>query len=340
MVTIGLVGLPGSGRRSIANVLAQTHGYTIIDVRQRETEATTMTMTMMVSKISFNDEEHKGMVLEGYEQTLDHVTQHWQGNFVVPVLDYTGFFSSQLLKRPFFILVHVVAPSSRRHDSTQNHPVEDDDQIMFSNPGLHLHSSLFNVTLINDGTLDDLETCVAAAFCPGPATTRFTRPSWDSYFLRLARLAELRSNCMKRRVGAVLVRDNRVASTGYNGTPRGLLNCGEGGCARCNNSSVRCGQALHSCLCLHAEENAIIEAGRSRAQGATLYCTTRPCLGCAKKIVQVGITRVVWERDYSSEHDCGALFTAAGIVCEQVNLEHLSPSIINAASSSKRSVCK
>ena len=151
-----------------------------------------------------------------------------------------------------------------------------------------------------------------------PALTEALRPSWDTYFMLLAHLASLRSNCMKRRVGAVLVRDKRVVSTGYNGTPRGVTNCGEGGCARCNShgdgwalaassssspSSLaagagaaaggggggappaplnRVGEALDECLCLHAEENALLEAGRERVSGggtlgAVLYCNT--CVG-------------------------------------------------------------
>ena len=130
------------------------------------------------------------------------------------------------------------------------------------------------------------------------------RPSWDNYFMTLAELASLRSNCMKRRVGAVLVSSSRktVLSTGYNGTPRGMTNCAEGGCARCNSASkasaliggagskamsrqgsaepVRSGMEMEECLCLHAEENALLEAGRERASGvgvdggAILYCNT------------------------------------------------------------------
>jgi len=98
-----------------------------------------------------------------------------------------------------------------------------------------------------------------------------------SYFMLLAELASLRANCMKRRVGCVLVVDSRVVSTGYNGTPRGLRNCADGGCARCNGR-VSCGVALDECLCLHAEENALLEAGRERASsgplGGVLYCNT------------------------------------------------------------------
>jgi len=81
---------------------------------------------------------------------------------------------------------------------------------------------------------------------------------------------------MKRRVGALLIRNNRVLSTGYNGTPRGLKNCNEGGCGRCNDSSNSLGEKLDECLCLHAEENALLECGRGGggAEGAVLYCNT------------------------------------------------------------------
>lgn len=103
--------------------------------------------------------------------------------------------------------------------------------------------------------------------------------------MRLSLLASLRSNCMKRRVGAVLVREKRVVSTGYNGTPRGVDNCNEGGCERCNlagggeEEEGGMGKGLDECVCLHAEENALLEAGRERVsgggtKGAVLYCNT------------------------------------------------------------------
>jgi dCMP deaminase len=107
------------------------------------------------------------------------------------------------------------------------------------------------------------------------------RPSWDTYFMHLSDLAARRSNCMKRRVGCILVKDSRVIATGYNGTPKGLRNCNEGGCQRCNEATP-CGTGLDRCLCMHAEENALLEAGRERVgrgQGVILYCNTCPCLG-------------------------------------------------------------
>jgi dCMP deaminase len=115
--------------------------------------------------------------------------------------------------------------------------------------------------------------------------------------MRLAYLIASRTNCMKRAVGAVIVRDSRIVAAGYNGTPFGMINCNEGGCARCNGMAAA-GANLDSCYCLHAEENAIIEAGRDKCQGSTIYVTTIPCLMCAKKVAQSGITRIVFDRDY------------------------------------------
>lgn len=142
------------------------------------------------------------------------------------------------------------------------------------------------------------------------------RPDWDTYFMEMARLAASRSNCCKRRVGCILVSSGSVIATGYNGTPRNMRNCIDGGCARCAGPS-RCGIDLAACLCLHAEENALLEAGRFRTLGSTLYCTTAPCLQCAKKIVQCGVKRVVYAQDYAVEHDCKSVLAEAGITLDK-----------------------
>ena len=104
---------------------------------------------------------------------------------------------------------------------------------------------------------------------------------------------------MKRGIGAIITKDNRVKFTGYNGIPFGLTNCNEGGCRRCNDN-VSQGIDLEQCLCLHAEESAIIEAGRDQCMGATIYTTCSPCHLCTKKIIQAGIIRIVYNTAYNS----------------------------------------
>jgi len=129
---------------------------------------------------------------------------------------------------------------------------------------------------------------------------QFERPSWDEYFMLQAELAKLRSNCITRHVGAVIVRNHRQIATGYNGTPPGVKNCFEGGCKRCQlrmEGKIESGASLDRCLCNHAEANAImhcailgIEAG---SDGAVLYTTFVPCLECTKMAITIGIKKII-----------------------------------------------
>lgn len=129
-----------------------------------------------------------------------------------------------------------------------------------------------------------------------------SRPSWDTYFMRMAQLASSRSTCLRRQVGAVVVKDRMVLSTGYNDTPRGLPNCGDGGCERCAGDAPP-GTGHDTCLCLHAEQNAIIQAAYHGVAiaGAAIYVTHQPCLTCAKMILNSGLRRVVFSGEYPDE---------------------------------------
>jgi len=141
-----------------------------------------------------------------------------------------------------------------------------------------------------------------------------SRPSWDEYFMRIARMVASRSDCVRRQVAAILVKDRRVIGTGYNGTPRGALNCSAGGCPRCA-SDAPSGTGLDECLCLHAEENAILQAayhGTSVA-AAILYCTASPCLLCTKKIINSGVAEVVYDARYSIDERSMGLLDECGI---------------------------
>ena len=111
------------------------------------------------------------------------------------------------------------------------------------------------------------------------------RPSWDEYFYAIADLTKERSNCIKRKVGCIIVKDNRIISLGYNGTPSGIINCYDGGCKRCN-SAVQSGELLDTCICLHAEENALLFISKNELYDSTLYVTLMPCIGRCKKILQ------------------------------------------------------
>ncbi|MGD8397748.1 MAG: cytidine/deoxycytidylate deaminase family protein [Anaerolineae bacterium] len=126
------------------------------------------------------------------------------------------------------------------------------------------------------------------------------RPSWDDYFIEITLQVARRSTCPRAAVGAVIVRDKRILTTGYNGAPTGLPHCTEAGCLMVNDHCVRT---------LHAEQNAIIQGALHGVDvsGSTIYVTHQPCLVCAKMIINAGIKRVVYAGDYPDEIACGFL---------------------------------
>ncbi|MBR3785364.1 MAG: dCMP deaminase family protein [Firmicutes bacterium] len=129
------------------------------------------------------------------------------------------------------------------------------------------------------------------------------RIGWDEYFMQMAELTAKRSTCLRRQVGAVIVKDRHIIATGYNGAPRGLKHCDEkGGCLR-QQLGVPSGQRHELCRALHAEQNAIIQAatlGQSIEDG-TIYVTHQPCVICAKMIINAGIKRIVVREAYPDE---------------------------------------
>ncbi len=148
------------------------------------------------------------------------------------------------------------------------------------------------------------------------------RPGWDQYFMEIAKVVALRGNCMKRKVAAVIVKDKRIISTGYNGTPRGVKNCNEGGCPRCNEVEAS-GKSLGECLCSHAEENAITQAAYHGVsiKDSTIYTTFSPCLMCTKMIINAGIREVVYNVNYPLGEISLVLLKEAGVHCRQLEVE-------------------
>ncbi|KAG1765136.1 cytidine deaminase-like protein, partial [Suillus occidentalis] len=260
---------------------------------------------------------------------LDHVTQHWRSNFVTTDLD-SDKLVNYFIRRPFFMLISIDAPILQRYrrcHSLINMPtledfVKEHDREVFgdgdkagptSSGGFSLlrrASTQVKLKIVN--SFDSIAELHHYLDSLDITNTNRLRPQWDTYFMTLADLASQRSNCMKRRVGAILVRENRIVSTGYNGTPRGVKNCNEaGGCGHCNRTSATNGT---ECLCLHAEENALLESGRDRVgANATMYCNTCPCLKCTIKIIQSGVKRVVYNLSYKVDDASARLFQEAGV---------------------------
>lgn len=146
------------------------------------------------------------------------------------------------------------------------------------------------------------------------------RPSWDEYFMEMAELTAKRSTCLRRKVGAVIVKDRHAVATGYNGAPRGIMHCEEkGGCLR-QQLNVPSGQRHELCRALHAEQNAIIQAAvmGNSIEGGTIYITHQPCAICAKMIINAGITRIVIREGYPDEL-AASILDEAGMKIEQLS---------------------
>ncbi|RLI48364.1 MAG: cytidine deaminase [Candidatus Thorarchaeota archaeon] len=147
-----------------------------------------------------------------------------------------------------------------------------------------------------------------------------SRPSWNEYFMSITRMVAKRSTCLRRHVGAILVKDKRILATGYNGAPSGLRHCEEVGCLR-ESSSVPSGERHELCRGLHAEQNAIIQAAYHgfSIRGAILYCTNKPCVICSKMLINAGIRKILYENGYD-DHLADQMLKEANIEIERFAL--------------------
>ncbi|MEA1913488.1 MAG: cytidine/deoxycytidylate deaminase family protein [candidate division WOR-3 bacterium] len=126
------------------------------------------------------------------------------------------------------------------------------------------------------------------------------RPSWDEYFMKITELVATRATCLRRKVGAILVRNKRILTTGYNGPPSGIRHCEErGGCIR-DELKIPSGERMELSRAIHAEQNAIIQAAKMgiSIQDSTLYVTTHPCFTCAKMLINAGVKKIIYKEGY------------------------------------------
>ncbi|OTB09109.1 hypothetical protein M426DRAFT_316403 [Hypoxylon sp. CI-4A] len=344
---IGICGAKCAGKTTVAQYLIDHHGFkklylktpaskngASLETSEPEVNSaipeTTNTNTSLSLRAAQTSTSH---TFSTTTALLDFVTKHWRSRWVTTdIHDETVL--DTLSRRPFFILISVDAPltvrwrrhqkrSTRQSETDSHEPIgleefvsQSDEHLYNATAGVLPLMSRAAIRLLN--TSADLAHLYATLGKLDLTNPDRLRPSWDSYFMSLASLAAQRCNCMKRAVGCVLVDSkHHVISTGYNGTPRNLVNCGEGGCPRCN-AGESSGASLSTCLCLHAEENALLEAGRERIRdGSILYCNTCPCLTCSIKIVQVGISEVVYSQGYSMDTDTAQVFRNAGVKLRQ-----------------------
>ncbi|EME81218.1 uncharacterized protein MYCFIDRAFT_89372 [Pseudocercospora fijiensis CIRAD86] len=319
-------------RQAVRDYLVQKHHFQILHLARTPAPPDIETSAPRRDVPLPDTTRHPGATFSNVDDLLAHATRYWQADFVTTCL-YDEKIADTLCTRPFVVLVHVDAPMSVRWQrfndrcakaaltppSLQQFVVRDDDHQYSPITGLATLASRAHIKLLNSTTsIPKLWASLDAINLTDPSRIR---PAWDHYFMTLASLAARRSNCMRRQVGCVLVRNRRVMATGYNGTPRNIRNCNDGGCPRCNGhnaAAISGGADLSTCLCIHAEENALLEAGRERVgDGGVLYCNTCPCLTCTIKIVQVGITEVVFSQSYYMDKAAAKIFEEAGVKLRQ-----------------------
>ncbi|MGM0508779.1 MAG: deoxycytidylate deaminase [Fusobacteriota bacterium] len=128
------------------------------------------------------------------------------------------------------------------------------------------------------------------------------RPDWNQYFMDITEKVATRSTCLRRKVGAIVVRRNRILTTGYNGAPSGLDHCLDIGCLR-DKMNIPSGERQELCRGIHAEQNALIQASKFgiSLEGATIYVTNQPCITCSKLIINSGIEKIIYKNPYPDE---------------------------------------
>lgn len=243
----------------------------------------------------------------------------------------------ELKKAGNFYLLHITADSEIRFIRMKERKREQDPQTLESfeyfeklemenedksKQNLKGTFSLAYKKIENNFSLDELHHKIDSVLSEIFEKVQFNRPSWDDYFMGIAKVVASRSNCIKRKVAAIIVKDKRIISTGYNGTPRGTKNCAEGGCPRCN-SFTQSGKNLEECYCSHGEENAIVQASYHGIciKDSIIYSTFSPCLLCTKMIINAGIKEVIYNVDYPLGEVSLKLLNDAGVKSRQHKIE-------------------
>jgi dCMP deaminase len=330
---VGLSGLNGSGKGEVLKYLEERSFYpfSLSDVIRQHLDEQGLAETrdrMIEAGRAIRTEKGPGGLAEMLAEKIIS-----DRNYVVDSIRHPAEVEVLRRRTPHFHLVWVDAPAEirlermnergRAGDATtlEELRAQEGRELGSDDPAaqqLLAVKQLADATLVNDGSIAELHGKLQEVL---EASLFFERPSWDEYFMSIARVVATRSNCVKRKVASVITRDRRIVSTGYNGTPRGVRNCNEGGCPRCN-SFAEGGTRLDECLCSHGEENAITQVAYHgvSVKDATIYTTLSPCLICTKMIINVGIVEVVYNAHYPMGDVPLALLEEAGVKVRQVSL--------------------
>ncbi|MBI5035764.1 AAA family ATPase [Candidatus Micrarchaeota archaeon] len=333
-IVIGLTGENCAGKGTVAEYLQKKgfYFYSLSDVIREElaSKGKEITRDNLISEGNSLREKFGPSILA--EKTLAKLEK--DRNYVVDSFRNADEVKALKQKQKNFFLFYITASAELRFERMKKRgresdpntfdafrTIEEKERTSSSSTQQNLEAckACADETIVNEADFSALYDAVDKALSEVSKDFASDRPTWDEYFMNIARIVSSRSNCIKRNCAAVIVRDKRIVSTGYNGTPRGTKNCNEGGCPRCN-SFAKSGSSLEECFCSHAEENAIVQAsyhGISIKDGI-LYTTFSPCLLCAKMIINAGIKEVVYSFEYSVSESATKLLKEAGVALRKI----------------------
>jgi dCMP deaminase len=303
---LGVFGEICSGKSLVASLLSLNHNFSILEHNDKKAYITSLIEENTKSNLWKLSADIENITLYDCVKTAIY-KEHTRIviDSIIRYKDYEPFYNKNNFK-----LIYITAPGEVRFKNyLKKNKLEENiesyksyiqtDSILSSESWFYKIKERVDYTIINNGDIGELEKAVSYLV---QLIQKNPRPTWDRYFMNICHLVSKRSNCLKSRVGAIIVKNNRVLAAGYNGTPSGVKNCFEGGCLRCYTGAKR-GVDLDKCWCLHAEENAIVEIGRKECAGATLYTTIFPCILCSKLLLSCGIVRIVYDSNYLNDSD-------------------------------------
>lgn len=331
-IILGVCGENGSGKTYVSNYIVKRGFvyYSLSDIIRKilKKEGTEPTRENMQAKGKQLVDEHGPGVLG--KLVRNYIDENV--NTVVDSIRRTEEVE-ELKKIPGFALLYITTPPEARFKriKERNRPGDPKTYEEFlklekietkgegnTKQNINEVAKLADETIINDDMMLDLNRKLDILIPKMMKEYAPKRLTWDEYFMEIAQVVARRSSCIKRRIGAIIVRDKQILSTGYNGTPRGITNCNEGGCPRCN-SFVESGKNLEDCFCSHAEENSIVQAAYNgiSVKGGTLYTTFSPCIYCTRMIINAGIKEVVYNSVYPLSGNSFKLLEEAGIIVRE-----------------------
>lgn len=326
----GVTGLYGSGKDTVAEILMERNffHFSLSDLLREEMRKRKIPITR-TNLIKWGNELRSQYGADYFARKALEKVKCGENHVITSIRTVAE--AKAILDIEDAILIDVRAPKQERlrrlrKRNRENDPktlkeLEEKESKEFSKKkheqSLGEVAKLAKIILKNDGGLDQLKKKVDKILIDYLYVLQPSRPDWDEYFMAIADVVKLRCTCMSAKKGSVIVKDKLIISTGYNGSPKGIKHCTDGGCERCtlrHLGKMKSGVYSAPCICSHSEENAIVQAAVNgiSTRGATLYTTFTPCINCAKMIINAEIKEVVAKVVYPDD-DAMKLLKEAGI---------------------------